>query len=78
MDIEVAEYHALEGMRDTLIQEKPKILLSVHPTKLGVFRNTQKDLFQLLDSFDYSYEVVGRRSLQKVQSSQANFSLFCY
>ena len=78
MDIEGAEYHALEGMKDTLAQEKPKILLSVHPSKLKSFKKTQKDLFQLLNSYDYRYEVVGRRSLQKGQSSQANYSLFCY
>ena len=79
IDVEGAEVDVLEGMRNSLMRDEPRILLSVHPTKLKPFGFSHSDVHTLLDGLHYGYEVLGDRSLSQVSvpDYEANYTLFC-
>ena len=78
MDIEGAELHAMRGMTDTLIKTKPRILLSVHPSKMAPFRHHHLDLLSELTDMGYRYRLVsGPKHAASNRNETANYSVFC-
>jgi FkbM family methyltransferase len=62
MDIEGAELNALMGMRQTLSQDSPQLLLEVHPGFMGNFGYRVADLYDFLRSANYElFNVDGAR-----------------
>ena len=53
MDIEGAELSALKGMRQTLTDDKPIIILEIHPENLGAFGHNIGDLLSFLKGLSY-------------------------
>lgn len=79
VDVEGAEIDVLLGMRRTLGEEYPKILLSVHPSKLTTFGRRNDDLFELLQKFAYKFRAISGVEEEVVEPSYTlNYSLFCW
>ena len=53
IDIEGAEYHALQGMRKHLEKHKPAMLVEIQPFFLEGFGIKEKDLLNLIDDMGY-------------------------
>ncbi|MBI3089369.1 MAG: FkbM family methyltransferase [Candidatus Tectomicrobia bacterium] len=79
VDVEGAEIDVLLGMRRTLSEEHPSILLSVHPSKLTTFGRRNDDLFDLLRKFGYEFRAISGIEEEVVQPSYTlNSTLFCW
>ena len=78
MDIEGSELHALRGMRETLAENKPKMLLSVHPSKMAVFSQNHLTLVSELREFGYDCCLVsGPNDALSNPDEMNNYELFC-
>lgn len=76
MDIEGAEVSALEGMQDMLARDKPKLLLSMHPSKMAPFNKSQESVHVLLDGLGYTSELIGHLS-EPFRTTRNNYSIMC-
>ena len=77
IDIEGAELHAIMGMRNTLIEHKPRILLSVHPSKMKAFGHHHFDLLSVLSDLGYRQDMIsGPKRLMSDRNAMANYTMF--
>jgi len=61
IDIEGAEFAALEGLRTTLRKSCRLVFCEIHPRKLRDFGAAEKDIHELLQSHGFETEVIHRR-----------------
>jgi len=61
IDVEGAEFAALEGLRSTLRQSCRLVFCEIHPEKLLNFGSDEEDIRQLLQSYGFETEVLHRR-----------------
>jgi FkbM family methyltransferase len=79
VDVEGAEVDVLRGMEKTLQEEHPKILLSVHPSKMKIFDKQNQDILNLLKQFKYQFEpIVGKPEGVTRADYLDNYSLYCW
>ena len=77
MDIEGAELHAIRGMRNTISESRPRILLSVHPSKMVPFGHHHLDLLSELRNMGYSYRMIsGSTQDLSNRNLMANYTIF--
>jgi len=74
IDVEGAEVNTLRGMKTTLQNEHPAILIEVHPSQLESFGFTAFDLIEFIKSFAYKITPVNKKT---IDFSQGNITLFC-
>lgn len=53
IDTEGCEYNILQGGKEVIMKNKPKILLEYYESNLNQFGNSLSDLHQLIDELDY-------------------------
>jgi FkbM family methyltransferase len=53
IDIEGAEFLALSGAQQTIIENKPIIFIEIHPKFLNHYNNTIDDIISFVDSINY-------------------------
>lgn len=58
IDIEGSELKMLRGSERTLEEFHPDIYLEMHPNKMSKYGHTPEDIFNLLDGFEYTSEVL--------------------
>lgn len=58
IDIEGAEYAAIQGMEETIGSSKPRLYVEVHPHYLGDFGATVNDVMELLTGHSYTVEML--------------------
>ncbi len=58
MDIESAEFAALQGMKETLQKFHPKMLIEINPERLAAMGSSAEELMKLLESFGYSSKLI--------------------
>lgn len=73
LDVEGAELNVLRGMRSTLREQCPKILIEVHPEQLNTFGFLPSDVIEFLSDFGYHIEPVDK---PEINFSQGNIILF--
>jgi hypothetical protein len=56
MDIQGAEYLALDGLSETLDERLPELFVEVHPDLLPEFGHTAEELIEYLESKGYRLE----------------------
>jgi FkbM family methyltransferase len=61
IDVEGAEFAALEGLRSTLQQSCRLVFCEIHPEKLLDFGSDEEEIHQLLQSYGFETEVLHRR-----------------
>lgn len=74
LDVEGAELNILQGMKNTLQSQHPKILIEVHPRQLKTFGFSPPDVIEFLSKFGYKIESVDKT---KIDFSEGNTALFC-
>lgn len=60
IDVEGAELMVLMGMRNTLVAQRPALLIEIHPDQLPHFGHTVKDLLTFLKDLDYEATPIDR------------------
>ena len=73
-DVEGAEFNILQGMKQTIEEFKPAILIEVHTEMLPDFGFTASDVVDLLEDAGYEIEPVDR---DEVTFNQGNITLYC-
>lgn len=68
LDIEGAEFFALQGMTDTIKRCHPKFVIEMNPGPTSRFQKTAQDVYQLLDSLGYDHRSI-RNEPQKYCTS---------
>jgi len=61
IDVEGAEADVLDGMKETLSNDKPLLYIEVHPEKLSSFGHSQNKIIKLLEQMDYEIEKSNHR-----------------
>jgi FkbM family methyltransferase len=61
IDIEGAELDALKGARQTMMNDKPLCILSLHPFQIQSKGDTLKEIWDIIESFNYSVYFDGRQ-----------------
>lgn len=74
IDVEGAEMNILRGMKATLQNERPSILVEVHPYQLKSFGFTASDLVEFLTTFAYKITPINKKT---IDFSRGNITLFC-
>ena len=74
VDVEGAELDVLFGMRDSLEEYHPALLIEVHPNHIGDFGHTVEDLLQFLEGMNYSLEPVDKGTLD---FRSGNITIYC-
>ncbi len=74
LDVEGAELNVLRGMKATLQNQKPAILVEVHSQELKSFGFSPSDLIEFLSEFGYQIDPVDKL---EIDFSQSNLTIFC-
>lgn len=74
LDVEGAEFNILQGMKQTIEEFKPAILIEVHTEMLPDFGFTAVNVVDFLENAGYEIEPVDRDELIL---SQGNITLYC-
>lgn len=74
IDVEGAELNVLRGMKSTLQNYHPGILVEVHPQQLESFGFSSSAVIEFLSEFGYQIEPVDK---PRIDFSQGNITLFC-
>ena len=63
IDAEGAEMRILRGMRNTILGDRPKLLVEIHPTKLPAFEDSADNVMTFLNDARYLIRPVDRQDL---------------
>ena len=63
IDAEGAEMRILRGMRNTILGDRPKLLVEIHPTKLPAFEDSADNVMTFLNDARYLVRPVDRQDL---------------
>ena len=74
IDVEGSEINTLRGMKATLQNEHPAILVEVHPHQLKSFGFIANDLVKFLKTFAYKITPINKKT---IDFSRGNITLFC-
>jgi FkbM family methyltransferase len=65
IDVEGYEYHVLIGAKQTIIKNKPKIIISIHPKQLHKINISEEIFFNLIDKLNYELKDSSGNSIRK-------------
>ncbi|HEY0355769.1 MAG TPA: FkbM family methyltransferase, partial [Flavisolibacter sp.] len=69
IDIEGAEYEALEGMQYVLTQMKPVVMIEIQASLLAKYNKQPRDIYRFMKDHGYrSFEVVSKNQLKEIDA----------
>ncbi|MGA1869109.1 MAG: FkbM family methyltransferase [bacterium] len=74
IDVEGAELNILRGMRNTLQEQHPALLVEVHPQQIQTFNFSAPDIIDFLSELNYQIEPVDKPA---INFDQGNITIFC-
>jgi FkbM family methyltransferase len=70
MDIEGAEYLALEGMKQILLKWKPVVFIEIEPVLLAKYGKRGEDIFDFMEQLGFEgHEVISPNEIRRVTSN---------